>query len=1038
MPYSTDPKYKEQKVRNRFAGGFDAPTQRTTQAPPSPEIMRLVNPFNPGRTQTSTSQTTSGGTVDAARVLAQGIGKGFLATGQAISAPYFGATLEEVRRTPLVQQPENTLLGKTTRLISGTDQPISLEKEDIDLLGEDYGKATGGNLAIAFALSDLVTGGSASGAKALFNAAKAAKTAQEAAKVMRAVGFTDELVLEFAPRLARLDDLGEIEKELLAAEKLQKTTRSTGNTPVVQRSAIPENLRPLAEEARKYASADEFVRAIDEVRYKSVAMQGPEEGYRPYKLSSDEKTLLSVVNATGPTGAKTIEDIKSQLTDLYSRATESTTPRAIPQTIEEIAPVDQRAIESTPEQIESAPAQADLPEPSLAISPQSEEVLPLDPTLPQVSRTVEDVPTSVPTALSEATYQANRQGFQKSGITAARKSLGESFDSIGKGADVLFGSISTRLKNIDPSLKRAIRTYEYRLSTATHRDHEQVSSFFRALKKSKMPAGEYADLDLALKNGDATKTKQLLEKHGLTEEFTKVRAVLDDLYKRAKAVGYDIGYEKDYFPRTVKDSGGLLEYLQRGDDWSIIDEAIKAKEVEVGYLTTDQKARLINTLIRGFGGKITLSETGAMKARRIDVVDAELNQFYADSIGSLTLYIARTNDAIETRKFFGFGGKAEEFGNIDDSIGAYVLNLLTEGKIKPSQEKELSNILRARFNEVGTSGAMNTYKNLAYIDTMGSVTSAVTQIGDLAISLYKAGPIRTVGSLGTAIAGKSKYTRADLGIERIAAEFADTSKSAKAVNFVFKAIGLTKMDVLGKETFINSVMTKLSSQAKKPTADFYRRLEAVFGDDPDVLDMVTADLKAGRMTEDTKLLAFNELLDVQPVALSEMPEMYLRGGNGRIAYMLKSYTLKLFDIYRNEVFAEMKTNPLKATRNLIALASSLILMNATADEIKDLILNRETSLSDRVVDNMMKLIGFSKYTLYTAREEGPVSAVAKTILPPFKVYDAAFKDIMRQPEGDELETIQSIPIGGKLYYWWFGKGAAKSEKKREKTGGLKF
>ena len=36
-------------------------------------------------------------------------------------------------------------------------------------------------------------------------------------------------------------------------------------------------------------------------------------------------------------------------------------------------------------------------------------------------------------------------------------------------------------------------------------------------------------------------------------------------------------------------------------------------------------------------------------------------------------------------------------------------------------------------------------------------------------------------------------------------------------------------------------------------------------------------------------------------------------------------------------------------------------------------------------------------------------------------------------EVSQLETIQSIPIGGKLYYWWFGKGATKTEKKRQKS-----
>lgn len=1100
MPYVSP---TQQKGRNRFAGGFGAPKK-----PEDRPYSALFQPdsFRSGSfgVSKSTSATPVGpSTADIGRSFAQGIGKGYLATGQALSAPFFGATLAEMRSKPLVHDREDTFLGQLTRNLSGTDKPISLAQEDIDLLGEDYGKATGGNLAIAFGLTDLVGGSGVKGIVGLSKAMKAAKTAGEAAKSLRAAGFAADLVEGLAPRMAKLDDLAQIEKELLAAEKLQNTTKSTAYTPVAERNATTD---PLIAEARKYGSAEEFVdsrpslfhttsresaEAIESGGFKaaigdrssSAVVKGKgvffyddiaptvefgknftrvgkepavveakvlgkifnsTDEYASINMLANDTKLINKLKDEGYVGIRgeemgtpvtfvfdeTAIKTKSQFTDIYNKAQVQEVPIATRQTIEETPVVEaiapQRTLVQGPDGSTQRVLQAQAPK---GLTRPTEQISSLPETLPQKSSVVKD---GVGTTLTEETYLANREGFKKGAITKVKESFKKGFGSIGEGADVLLGTISTRLKNIDPSLKTAIRKYEFRLATSIQKDHKQVAGFLKGLKKSKIIAGDYADLDLALKNGDAAKTRQILKKYGLTEEFSKVQKALDGLYERAKAVGYDIGYRKDYFPRTIKDSSGLLEYLQKGDDWSIIDETIKAKEMELGrYLSVDEKANMVNSLVRGYGGKVTLSETGAMKARRIDVVDAELNQFYNDSIGSLINYIDNTNDAIEARKFFGKSGKGDEFGNIEDSIGKYILDLLVEGKIKPSQEKELSRILKARFNEIGTSGFIGQYKNLAYIDTMGSVTSAITQIGDLSFSLYKAGPIRTVTALGKAIAGKSEITRADIGIEKIAQEFNNSSKTAKEVSLVFKAIGLEKLDAIGKETLINASMSKLQSRAKKPNSEFYKKLEAVFGDDPDVLDMVTADLKTGRVTEDTKLLAFNELLDFQPVALSEMPEMYLKGGNGRIFYMLKTYTIKLFDVYRNEVFSQIKTNPVKGIRNLVALASSLIVMNATADEIKDLILNRETSLSDRVVDNVIRLAGFSKYTIYTAREEGVASALLKTILPPVKFFDSLSKDITRQNEVNELETIESIPIGGKLYYWWFGKGASKSEKKRE-------
>lgn len=637
--------------------------------------------------------------------------------------------------------------------------------------------------------------------------------------------------------------------------------------------------------------------------------------------------------------------------------------------------------------------------------------------------------------LPQSVYDGNRsKGVDESTLKKMISGAGKSFKSAltdsSKTLDKVLGSISTRLKNIDPSLKTAMRTFEFKVAGAIQKDRRVAKGWLKGINK--LSSGDYDDLDLAMKNGDIAKIESLVKHYDLQAEFKSIRAMLDDVYKRAESVGYDIGYQKDYFPRVVEDSEGLLTYFSKGDDWSIIDEAIRAKETEIArYLTVEEKAKLINTMIRGYGsGKISLSKTGAMKARTIDVVDGEINQFYADSGDALLTYIDGTNNAIEARKFFGKSGGPDQFGNIEDSIGSYIFDLVAKKKITPGQEKELRSILQARFSPIGTSGAVRVYKNLAYIDTMGTFLSAVTQIGDLAFSLYKTGPIQTVKALGKAIVGKSQITRADIGIEKIAQEFESMSGSAKLVNKMFDVTGLTKFDALGKETLINSTISRYRRLANKPSPDFIAKLKATFGQEKEILTVID-DLKAGRTTEDVKLLAFNELLDMQPVALSEMPEQYLKGGNGRVFYMLKTYTIKLFDVYRNEVFQVMKTDPAKGIRNLLALSAALVAMNATADEIKDLILNRETSLEDRVVDNILKLAGFSKFTIYRAREEGIGSAAAATILPPFKLIDSLYKDITKATEVSQLETIQSIPLGGRLYYWWFGKGRTKTDKKRE-------
>jgi hypothetical protein len=403
-------------------------------------------------------------------------------------------------------------------------------------------------------------------------------------------------------------------------------------------------------------------------------------------------------------------------------------------------------------------------------------------------------------------------------------------------------------------------------------------------------------------------------------------------------------------------------------------------------------------------------------------VTPKLNQFYSKSGPAIISYIDEMNNAIEARKFFGKGNKKEGYNNLENSIGSYVADLVIKGKITPSQEIELRAILNARFNPKGTGSIVGLYKNLTYIDVMGSSYNAITQIGDFAYPLYVGGIKDTIKGTFNPILKKE-----DLGIDRIAVEFSDAGKVAKAVDEVFQLTGLDKIDRLGKESLITVAIIKYQKLAKNPNVEFVKKMNDIFGNES---ESVIKDLKDGIISENVKLLAFNELLDFQPLGLSEMPEKYLTGGNGRILYMLKTYTIKMFDNFRRESFAEInKGNYKKGFGNLLKLASLLIICNGTADEIKDFILGRKTKLSDRVVDQIAMLAGFSRYTLRRISEQGLGKAVKEQIFPPTNFVDNLSKDLInlykdfdKSASINEMRTVQDIPLVGKFYYWWFGKG----------------
>jgi len=315
---------------------------------------------------------------------------------------------------------------------------------------------------------------------------------------------------------------------------------------------------------------------------------------------------------------------------------------------------------------------------------------------------------------------------------------------------------------------------------------------------------------------------------------------------------------------------------------------------------------------------------------------------------------------------------------------------------------------------------------------MGSPTSAIVQIGDLVWSMYNSGIGKTLETLPRAVVGKSKFTKKDLGIDNVAAEFSDKSRTAKYVDTVFNTIGLTKIDAVGKETLINGAYLKASKlvQDAKGVEELTKELKPIFGKET---ASVISDFKNGVISENVKFYLFNKLSDFQPVSLLEVPEKYLTAGNGRIFYMLKTFTLKMFDVFRRECFRKIATEGtrLEGMKNLLKLSSLFIAANSTADVIQDLLLGRPIELSDAVIDNIFRMGGASRYTAHKVSKEG-ATGFAEQILPPFKAANALVQDIKSFGDGKGFELTQSIPIFGKLYYWWFGKGAKRLEDKETK------
>ena len=588
--------------------------------------------------------------------------------------------------------------------------------------------------------------------------------------------------------------------------------------------------------------------------------------------------------------------------------------------------------------------------------------------------------------------------------------------------------ISTRANRISPRLKNRMRSYEYTLNQKLNEKMTQIKPFLD--KWATFSNDDIVAFDLSVKNGYEARRDTILEKYNAIEEFKAVKVLLESIYNEASSVKVEMGYKEDYFPRQVEDVDGLMTYLHGLD----MASELRRAEHDAGFedMTPEEQAVFLNKFLRGFNRKDTTAALpGNVKKRTIIEITPEINVYYKPSIQALTNYIERMNASIESRKFWGF-----DMDNIDDSIGAFVDELIQNEEIRPDQDKEVEEILRARFKAKGVSNKYLLWqKNASYVYTMGGINSAITQIDDISVALYKAGFWNTVNSIFRD--NRPGLSREELGLQKIGQEFMEASTMSKAVDKVFKITGLDAIDGFGKNVLINATFDKFQNMAENDEVKLRERIEPVLENET---DETIEDIKAGNISENVKLLMFNELADMQPIALSEMPEYYLTSGNGRILYMLKTFMLKRIDIFRNECFDKIKDgNTKEGVQNLFRLAALMIFCGTAKDAVIDMLFGRKFHLDDMIVNNVLGLFGLTKYQLYKARDEGFEGFASSFIPPLFAMWADLGRDVSKKlfsKNGKDLKDFEiwkGVPVAGRFYYWWRGGGRAKEDKKNKKA-----
>lgn len=642
--------------------------------------------------------------------------------------------------------------------------------------------------------------------------------------------------------------------------------------------------------------------------------------------------------------------------------------------------------------------------------------------------------------------------------TASKNILGRStdkfFSGVGKAGEILnkpihlmdeaVKPILTRVDEISPRIGVALREFEYVQNVALHKDVKTVENWVNSFHK--LSDNSQKQLTKHLYNGDFTQAKLIMDDvGGMSDEFyTGVKPLLDKKYKQLRETNENVIFENQYFPRAF-DFSKQDDFYKQFDIYEVDNlqaQVLSAISKEGRRLTPTEYSDILNKGIRAPEVQTVLRHISPEKARKVDVLEDDMLEYYLGADKAVLGYIRDVNHAVARRGFFGKSAKdvpLEE--GVEGSIGALLRQEKVAGKIANDDIKELRDLLRARFigGEAHAHSALTSAKSLGYMATLGNPFSALTQLGDLGTSAYVINPINTAVGVGKSLARKNPLTIEEFGLD-LMAELGDLNRNAKWLDRVFKYSGFKSVDKLGKTTLINGSLNKWSKVggSKKLEGQLRSMYEGHLGKDrmAKLIDDFKSYKQTGNISKDMKMVTFSDLLEIQPVVMSSMPKAYLNAPNARILWQLKTFMLKQLDLVRNTAIKKIrKGSVIEGTADLARYGILVGGANTGSTALKKGIeqwMAGNGALDDYldedmgmlVAANLFKTFGINSYVANQAKGGDLESVLWDFAAPPAAtiglgdIPKAVSGAITEEDASELLELIRYAPVVGRVldYY----------------------
>lgn len=532
-----------------------------------------------------------------------------------------------------------------------------------------------------------------------------------------------------------------------------------------------------------------------------------------------------------------------------------------------------------------------------------------------------------------------------------------------------------------------------------------------------------------------------------------------ELYERMDPNGDGVGIIEGYFPRSIKDLDGMIDYMMTKEEYrSMAEEMMETRDINEAISTYT-----LSTYGKGYEAQI--KGQGNIKKRFFKNVPQDLRQFYKTPLEALQKYYDDVATAYGRYSFLGVAANLklqnESFEQtakllVGDEIRELSFKVYTPTKNwKPALEKlgflakedteagrehnkKLMEVLEGTFYRGTPHPGLTIFRTINNIATINNLFSAMSNLIDFAITTYRYGFMNTLMGAQD-VFQKTNVAEYNELMTDLYKEFdMDSYNLNRWYNKVFKWSGFSLMDIFGKQASINAAFYSAKQKLLNNDQGVIDKIYKTFGEDQNLSSAVISDIMNDNITDDVKFFLFNELSGQQPLTLLDVPYYYNRYPYMRIFYQFRTFALRQLDFFKNEVLMpKLKKDPVGALKDVACFMALLLAFGIPKEAIKALLLGQQFDISDEAVSQILALGMLNKYSYYEAKKGNLLNAFAyATIIPPVPVVTRVVNDAKNLTIGrkvgkrgryriplKDIQSIKNLPVGGEWFYWWFGGGS---------------